>query len=79
MVEILKRRGVEAGMALPPDFDSRFQKGEYDGAIYNHGGSVNEPYATLRLYQAASIAVSGAHQANFSRSTRPMLPHLMTR
>jgi hypothetical protein len=50
-VEMLKRRGVDASMALPPDFDSRFQKGEYDGAIYGHGGSVNEPYATLRLYQ----------------------------
>ncbi len=67
LVEMLKRRGVEAGMALPPDFDSRFQKGEYDGAIYGHGGSVNEPYATLRLYQGASIAVPGAHQANFAR------------
>jgi len=67
LVEMLKRRGVEAGMALPPDFDSRFQKGEFDGAIYGHGGSVNEPYATLRLYQGASIAVPGAHQANFAR------------
>jgi len=67
VVELLKRRGVEAGLALPPDFDSRFQKGEYDAAIYGHGGSVNEPYATLRLYQGASIAVPGAHQANFAR------------
>ena len=67
LVEMLKRREVEAGMSLPPDFDSRFQKGEYDGAIYAHGGSVNEPYATMRLYQGASIAVPGAHQANFAR------------
>ncbi|MBV8132755.1 MAG: ABC transporter substrate-binding protein [Alphaproteobacteria bacterium] len=67
LAEMLKRRGVEAGMGLPPDFDSRFQKGDYDGAIYGHGGSINEPYATLRLYQGASIAVPGAHQANFSR------------
>lgn len=67
LVEMFKRHGVDASMALPPDFDDRFQKGEYDGAIYGHGGSVNEPYATLRLYQGASIAVPGAHQANFSR------------
>ncbi len=67
LVEMLKRRGIEAGMALPPDFDVRFQKGEYDAAIYGHGGSVNEPYATLRLYQGSSIAVPGAHQANFAR------------
>ena len=67
LVEMLKRRGVASGMALPPDFDDRFQKGQFDGAIYGHGGSVNEPYATMRLYQSASIAVPGAHQANFSR------------
>jgi peptide/nickel transport system substrate-binding protein len=67
LVEMLKRRGVDSSMALPPDFDSRFQKGEYDGAIYGHGGSINEPYATMRLYQSASIAVPGAHQANFAR------------
>ncbi|MBV9152754.1 MAG: ABC transporter substrate-binding protein [Alphaproteobacteria bacterium] len=67
IVEMLKRRGVEAGMGLPPDFDERFQKGQFDGAIYGHGGSINEPYATMRLYQGASIAVPGAHQANFSR------------
>ena len=65
--EMLKRAGVNASMALPPDFDNRFQKGEYTGAIYGHGGSVNEPYATLRLYQGASVAVPGAHQANFAR------------
>jgi peptide/nickel transport system substrate-binding protein len=71
LVEMLKRRGVEASMSLPPDFDSRFQKGEYDAAIYGHGGSINEPYATLRLYQGASIAVPGAHQANFARWKNP--------
>jgi len=67
LVEMLKRRGVESSLGLPPDFDSRFQKGEYEAAIYGHGGSVNEPYATLRLYQGSSIAVPGAHQANFAR------------
>jgi peptide/nickel transport system substrate-binding protein len=67
LVEMLKRHGVESSMALPPDFADRFQKGQFDGAIYGHGGSINEPYATLRLYQSASIAVPGAHQVNFSR------------
>jgi peptide/nickel transport system substrate-binding protein len=65
--EMLKRRGIDAGFALPPDFDDRFQKGQFTGAIYGHGGSINEPYATLRLYQGASIAVPGGHQANFAR------------
>jgi peptide/nickel transport system substrate-binding protein len=65
--EMLKRHGVAATMALPPDFDDRFQKGQYTGAIYGHGGSVNEPYNTLRLYQSASVAVPGGHQVNFAK------------
>jgi len=65
--EVLKRHGIEAGFSLPPDFDDRFQQGKFTGAIYGHGGSINEPYNTLRLYQGASIAVPGGHQANFSR------------
>jgi peptide/nickel transport system substrate-binding protein len=65
--EQLKRHGIEAGFALPPDFDDRFQQGKFTGAIYGHGGSINEPFNTLRLYQGSSVAVPGFHQANFSR------------
>ena len=65
--EMLKRRGVAATLVLPPDFDDRFQKGQYTGAIYGHGGSVNEPYNTLRLYQGSSVAVPGGHQVNFAK------------
>ena len=53
LVELLKRQGVDAELSLPPDFVDRFQKGDYNGAIYGHGGSVNDPYYTLRLYQTA--------------------------
>ena len=60
LVELLKRQGVDATYGLPPDFDDRFQKGEYTGALYGHGGSVNDPYYTLRLYQSATVAVPGA-------------------
>jgi peptide/nickel transport system substrate-binding protein len=67
ITELLRRQGVEASMSLPPDFDDRFNKGQYAGAIYGHGGSVNDPYPTLRLYQSASVAVPGGHQVNFAR------------
>ena len=67
LVELLKRAGITASMLLPPDFDDRFQKGQYTGAIYGHGGSVNEPYNTLKLYQSASMAVPGGHQVNFAK------------
>jgi peptide/nickel transport system substrate-binding protein len=63
----LKRQGIDTSIAMPPDFDNRFQKGDYVGAIYGHGGSIREPYDTLRLYQGKSIAVPGAHLVNFSR------------
>jgi peptide/nickel transport system substrate-binding protein len=65
--EQLKRQGIDASFSLPPDFDSRLQKGQYIGALYGHGGSVNDPYYTLRLYQSASLAVPGAHLVNFAR------------
>jgi peptide/nickel transport system substrate-binding protein len=67
VAELLKRQGIDARFSLPPDFDSRFQKGHYAGAIYGHGGSVNDPYHTLRLYQSSTIAVPGGHLVNFSR------------
>jgi peptide/nickel transport system substrate-binding protein len=67
LAQMLKRHGIATSMALPPDFDSRFQKGQYVGSIYGHGGSIREPYDTLRLYQGKSIAVPGAHLVNFSR------------
>jgi peptide/nickel transport system substrate-binding protein len=69
--QMLKRHGVTASLALPPDFDSRFQKGDFVGSIYGHGGSIREPYDTMRLYQGSSIAVPGAHAANFGRWKNP--------
>ena len=51
MSQMLKRNGVDASLSLPPDFDGRFQQGQYVGSIYGHGGSISEPYDTLRLYQ----------------------------
>ncbi len=68
---ILRRHGVAANLSLPPDFNDRFQKGQYVGSIYGHGGSIREPYDTLRLYQSQSIAVPGAHAVNFSRWKNP--------
>jgi peptide/nickel transport system substrate-binding protein len=71
ITEQLRRNGVEASISLPPDFDDRFQKGQFNGAIYGHGGSVNDPYHTLRLYQGASEAVPGGHLVNFARWKNP--------
>jgi len=69
------RRGCEP--SLPPDFDSRFQKGDFVGSIYGHGGSIREPYDTMRLYQSQSIAVPGAHAANFTHWKNPQFDKLV--
>jgi peptide/nickel transport system substrate-binding protein len=65
--ELLRRQGVEATYSQPPDATSRFEKGDYVGMIYGHGGSVRDPYYTLRLYQGATQAVPGAHMVNFPK------------
>jgi peptide/nickel transport system substrate-binding protein len=75
--QMLKRQGVTASMALPPDFNDRFQKGQFLGAIYGHGGSIREPYDTMRLYQGKSIAVPGAHLVNFSHWRNPEFDKLV--
>jgi peptide/nickel transport system substrate-binding protein len=67
VAELLKRQGIDGVYAQPPDASSRFEKGEYVGYLYGHGGSVRDPYYTLRLYQGATQAVPGAHLVNFPK------------
>jgi peptide/nickel transport system substrate-binding protein len=67
VTEQLKRQGIDASYSMPPNFGDLFNKGDYNGALYGHGGSVRDPYYTLRLYQSATQAVPGAHLVNFAR------------
>lgn len=69
IVEQLKDQGIEVTPTDPPDYLDRFSKGEYEVQFFGHGGSVKDPYYTLRLYQSASKAVPGHHQVNFSKWT----------
>jgi peptide/nickel transport system substrate-binding protein len=65
--ELLKRAGIEGTYIQPPDSDDRFFKGDYVAKLYGHGGSIKDPYLTMRLYQTATEAVPGAHLANFPK------------
>ena len=68
VAEQLKRQGIDAAYTMPPDMDaSDSQQGDYTGKLYGHGGSVNDPYLTLRLYQSTQRRCRAQHQANFSR------------
>ncbi len=67
VTENLKAQGIEVTPNSPPDYLDRFTTGDYEAVFFGHGGSVRDPYYTLRLYQSASVAVPGHHQSNFSR------------
>ena len=68
VVEQLKRAGIEATYAEPPNIFDRFSAGDYTGALFGHGGSYSsDVYYSLRLYQTASTKIPGGHLVNFSR------------
>lgn len=68
VAEQLRQQGINASFAMPPDFFDRFEQGEYNAALFGHGGSVSaDPYYTLRLYQSRTLAVPGGHLVNFSK------------
>src|SRR5258708_24766823 len=70
VTEQLKRQGVDASFSIPPDAFDRLNKGDYDAATFGHGGSIKDPYDTLRLYQSSSVAVPGiSGRVNCSRWT----------
>ncbi len=61
----LKKHGIDAAYAQPPDAIDRFTSGHYTGSLFGHGGSISDPYDTLNLYTSSSRNVPGQHQANF--------------
>jgi peptide/nickel transport system substrate-binding protein len=67
VAEQLRRAGFDATFSMPPDAGDQFTQGKYTACIFGHGGSVADPYDTLRLYQTASQVVPGAQPNNFPR------------
>jgi peptide/nickel transport system substrate-binding protein len=67
VVEQLKRAGIEATYAEPPDIFDRFAAGDYTACLFGHGGSYSaDVYYSLRLYQTGSEKIPGGHLVNFS-------------
>ncbi|TVR76671.1 MAG: ABC transporter substrate-binding protein, partial [Sphaerobacteraceae bacterium] len=53
VAEMFRRNGIEAEYAQPPDWWDNVATGNYRVGMNGHGGSVgNDPYDTLRLFQA---------------------------
>jgi peptide/nickel transport system substrate-binding protein len=67
VAQMLKKHGIDASYSMPPDASDRYAAGNFIAALNGHGGSIRDPYDTLRLYQSESTAVPGSHQVNFGR------------
>lgn len=60
----LKKQGIEATYAEPPDAWDRQTSGDASCGMRGHGGSVRDPYFTMKLYQSSSQFIPGGHQVN---------------
>ena len=70
LAELLIRQGMNATYGQPPDMFDRFFAGDYNAAIFGHGGSVKDPFETLRLYQSSASPLLGGeaqHLVNLAR------------
>jgi len=67
LAELLIQHGIRASWSMPPNAIDLFSKGDYTACFFGHGGSILDPWESLRLYQSASLAIPGHHQANFSK------------
>ncbi len=63
--EQLRRQGINASYIQPPDASSRMAEGNFECLMFGHGGSVSDPYFTMKLYQSSSVNIPGGHQVNF--------------
>lgn len=61
LVQQLRKAGFDASFkqATGPDFDEHVSTGNMDAFILGHGGSVSDPYFTLRLYQSRYAKPTG--------------------
>jgi peptide/nickel transport system substrate-binding protein len=64
VAEQLRRAGFDTLYQEPVDAADQFEQGTYTAQLSGHGGSVRDPYYTLRLFQSQTKAVPGGHQAN---------------
>ena len=65
VAEQLTKGGITASYIQPPDASSRMAEGNFECLMFGHGGSVRDPYFTMKLYQSSSVNIPGGHQVNF--------------
>ncbi len=59
VVEQLRKGGFDASFKMPNNFGTLIFTGAADAFVFGHGGSVRDPYFTMRLYQSQYTAPTG--------------------
>ena len=67
LVEELRQAGFDASFRMTSDSYSRMNSGHAQAFIFGHGGSVRDPYFTLRLYHSQFVQPTGTPTPYFWR------------
>ena len=59
IVQQLRKGGFDASFKMPNNFSTLINTGDADAYVFGHGGSVRDPYFTMRLYQSQFSAPNG--------------------
>ena len=71
LVAQLKQAGVDASFRLTSDTFTRMAQGTARAYMMGNGGSVRDPYFTLRLYHSRFVQPTGTHAERFWRWSNP--------
>ena len=63
IVQQLRKGGFDASFKMPSNFGDLIFNGSADAYVFGHGGSVSDPYFTMRLYQSQFTAPTGQPSA----------------
>ena len=67
LIEQLRQAGIDASFRQTSDAYTRMSSGQAQAFIFGHGGSVRDPYFTLRLYHSRFVQPTGTSTPTFWR------------
>ncbi len=77
LVAQLERAGFDADFRMTPDAYTRMAQGTARAFLMGNGGSVRDPYFTLRLYHSRFVQPTGTHAERFWRWSNPEFDRLV--
>jgi peptide/nickel transport system substrate-binding protein len=71
IVQQLRKGGFDASFKMPSNFGDLIFNGDADAYVFGHGGSVQDPYFTMRLYETQFTAPVGTPASQPYRWSNP--------